>query len=70
MGAVELLRNELAVPGQNGVRFDHVSHVLQGFLPQLLANHGEGLPLAITQADSTFDLRAQETILRHQLLVA
>jgi hypothetical protein len=51
------------MPGQDGAGLHHAGHVLQRLLAQFFPDLGEGLPLAITQADSAFDLRAQETIL-------
>ena len=50
LGTVKLLGDELAVPAENRVGFDDRRHFRQGLLPQLLANLGEGLALAIAQA--------------------
>ena len=46
--AVKLLGHEFAVPAENRVGLDDGGHFLQGLLPQLLANLGQGLALAIT----------------------
>src|SRR6266567_496302 len=40
LGAIKLLRHELAVPAEDGVGFDDLRHFLQGMLPQFLANLG------------------------------
>ncbi len=58
------------MPGEDGLRFDDVSHFLQGFLPQLQSDLGEGLALAVTQPEVPLDLVAEDTILRAQIFVA
>ena len=67
--AVKFLGDQLPVPGQNGVQRDTAGHLLQRLLAQFFPDLGEGFPLTITQAYAAFDLRAQETILCHQILV-
>src|SRR5262247_1906695 len=57
-GAVTFLRHKPAVPSEDGVGLDDGSDFLQGLLPQLLANCGQRLPLAITQPHTTGDLVA------------
>jgi hypothetical protein len=66
---VKLLRGELAVPGQDGIRLHDAGHVLQRLLAQLLPDLGEHFAFAITKAYLAFNLRAQDTILCHQVLV-
>jgi len=39
-GAVELLGHELTIPAKNRIGLDDRGHVLQGLLPQLVANFG------------------------------
>jgi hypothetical protein len=68
-GTIKLLGDQLAVPAENGVRLDERGHFLQSLLAELLADLGEGLPLAIIQPDASFKLVAQDAILRHQVLV-
>src|SRR6266851_1200090 len=70
LGAVKLLCDQCAMPGEDGVRFDDFRHFRQRLLPQLLADLGEGLALAIAQAYTTFDLVAQDAIFGHQVLIA
>ena len=67
---VTLLRHEFTVPAENRVGFDDRRHVLEGLLAQLLADHGEGLALAITQPEATFELVAEDAVFRHQIFVA
>jgi hypothetical protein len=70
LGAVKLLGDQLAVPAENRVGFDDLRHFLQGLLPQLLAQLGQGFALAVTQAYATFDLVAQDGIFGHGVLIA
>src|SRR5262249_39035394 len=48
----------------------NVCHFRQGLLAQLLAEHRQGLALAIAQAYTTWELVAQHAIFGHQVLVA
>ena len=70
LGAIELLRDELTVPGENRVRLDDRGYLCQSLLAQLLADLGEGFALAVSQAYAAGDLLAEKPILRHQVLVA
>ena len=70
LGAIELLRDELTVPGQDGVRLDDRGYLCQSLLAQLLADLGEGFPLPVSQVDAAGDLLAEKPVLRHQVLVA
>ena len=65
--AVTLLRDELPVPGEDGIRLHDAAHVLQRLLA--LPGLGECLAFAITEAYPAFDLRAKDMILCHQVLV-
>jgi hypothetical protein len=67
--AVKLLRHKRAMPAENCIALDKRGHVLQRLLPQLLANLSQGLPLAITQPNASWELITQNTILRHQVLI-
>jgi hypothetical protein len=62
--------HELAMPTENGLGFDDRGDFLQGLLPQLLTDLGEGLALAIRSAHTARDLVAQDAIFGHQVLVA
>jgi hypothetical protein len=68
--AVELLRHQRAVPGEDCVRLDDRGHFRQRVLAQLLAHLGQGRALAIAQADATVDLVAKHAIFGHEVLMA
>ena len=69
-GAITLLGHALTVPSKNGVGLDERGHCQQGVLPQRLTDCGERRACAIRQPDAPCDLVAQETMLRHEGLVA
>ena len=46
-GSIELLRNELPVPSQNGVRLGNAGDLCQRLPPEALTNLGEGGPFRI-----------------------
>jgi hypothetical protein len=58
------------VPAEHRVGLDKLGHCLQGRLAELLAEIGQGLALAITQQDASFDLMAQYPVFCHQRLMA
>jgi len=70
LGAVTFLRDEFAVPREDGVGFDDGGHFLQDLLAVLLANLGQRLALAITQLDASRDLIAEHAVFGHQVLIA
>jgi hypothetical protein len=57
-GAVTLLARELAVPGQNSLRFGDRGDLAQGLLPQLLAQLSKGGALCVGEWHSSWDLVA------------
>src|SRR6266511_2908719 len=65
--AVTLLGHELPVSAKHHVGLDDLGNVLEGWLPQLLADVGQRLAFAIRQAHTARDLVAQDAILRHQV---
>jgi hypothetical protein len=67
---VNLLGDELAMPGENGVGLDNRGNFLQRLLTQLPAGHGQGLTLAIVQAHTTLRPLAENLVLRHQVFIA
>ena len=69
-GAIEFLRHQFAMPGEDGGGFDDGGDFLQGLLPQLLANLREGLPFAIAESNAPLDLVTQNPIFRDQIFVA
>src|SRR6266581_7000019 len=68
--AVEFLRHQPAVPGENGVRGDDGGDFLESLLAELLADFSQCLAFAVRQLHTTSDLVAQEAILCHQVLIA
>src|SRR5438128_1985103 len=59
LGAVKLVGDQFAVPGEDRVGFDDLGHFLQGLLAQLVADLSQGLALAITQPYPSLDLIAE-----------
>jgi hypothetical protein len=70
LGTVKFLRDELPVPGKNGVWRDDAGHLRQRVLVQLLPNLGSGFALAIVQLYAPFDLLAQEAVFGYQIGIA
>src|SRR5262249_6579368 len=68
--AVKLLRHELLVPAKNRVWLDDRGDSLEGLLAQLLTNGSQGRTFAIRQPHTACDLVTEDTILRHQVLIA
>jgi hypothetical protein len=60
---VELLSNELSVPGKNRVRLGNTGDFLKSFPPQTFGDLGQGRPLSIRQLQSPFDLRFENPVL-------
>jgi hypothetical protein len=58
------------MPAENRVGFDDGGDFLQDLLPQLLADHGQGFALAVAQPEAPLDLAAEDTIFRHEILIA
>ena len=58
------------MPAENRVGLDDRRHFLQSLLAQPLAEHGEGLGLAITQPEATVELVAEDAVFRHQIFIA
>ncbi len=52
------------------IRLNDRRHCRPGLPPQLLADLGQGLTLAIAEAYTTRDLLAQDAMLCHQILIA
>jgi hypothetical protein len=69
-GAVKFLRDELPVPGEDGVGLDDAGHLLQGLFPELHAECGQGFALTAAQPDTAFDLLAQYPVVCHQIRMA
>jgi hypothetical protein len=70
LGDIKLLRDELTMPGQDGVRLDDRGDLCQSLLAQPLADLGEGFPLPVSQAYAAGDLVTEKPVLRHQVFVA
>jgi hypothetical protein len=70
LGAIKLLGDERAVPGEDRVGLDDARYLRQGFPSQPLANLRQRLPLPIAQLDAAFDLLAQYPVFCHQIFIA
>ena len=70
MGAVKLLCDQLAVPGQDGGGFDNSRDFFQHRLTPLLTNCRQRFPLPITEPYTALDLFAEDPVFWHQILVA
>ena len=55
---------------EHRVRLHHLGHFLESLFAQLLADHREGLALAVTQSEAPGELVAHEAMLRHQVRIA
>ena len=58
------------MPAKNRVGFDDRGYVLEGLLAQLLANGGQDFALTVAQPKAPLHLVTEDTILRHQVLIA
>src|SRR5215471_1327385 len=58
LGAIELLGDQCAMPGENRLELDDLGHCLEGPLAELLPDHSEGLALTIAQPDAPLKLVA------------
>src|SRR5262245_31605242 len=63
LGAIEFLRHQFPMPGQDGVRFDDGGDFLQGLFTELLANRSRRLALGIGKLHAPCNLVAQDTVL-------
>src|SRR5215469_7079950 len=66
---IELAGDEVPVPGEDGVWFGYAGHLLQSFAPESLANISKRASLWIRQAQPGWQVRPQNSVLRHQVLV-
>jgi hypothetical protein len=69
-GSVELLRNQAAVPGQNGIRLGHSRDVFQSFTSKPFGNLGQSDSLRIRKPEPHGQMAPQNTILSEKVLVA
>src|SRR5262249_12478247 len=69
-GAIKLLGHELAVPGEDGIGLDNGCQCLEGLFAQLLTDLGQRPAFAVRQPYTARDLAAENTIFRHQVLIA
>ena len=67
--AVELVRDEPAIPGEDGVRPGHASDLLQRLPAESLTDLGQPGPLSIDQSQDRLTMRFQNPILRHEVFV-
>src|SRR6266487_4053481 len=66
---VKLLGTQCAMPGEDGVRCDHLRDFRQCLLPQLLTDCGERLAFAICQPHTARDLVAQDASFRDEIFI-
>ncbi len=62
--AVKLSRDELPVPGQQGLRFDHRHHFRQGLFPEAFAECGQRGPLAVREPHPSRNLVPKNAVFR------
>src|SRR5262249_10811058 len=70
LGAVKLLSNQGAVPGQDRIGCDEGRNLCQRPLAQLLPNLRQRLPLPITEPYTALELFAEDPVFCHQVFVA
>ncbi len=68
-GAVKLSRDELPVPSQERLRFDHRHHFRHGFFPELFAELSQRGTFAVSEPHSSRDLVPHNAVFRDQLVV-
>jgi hypothetical protein len=61
--AVELAGDQTAIPGEDGFRFRHTSHVRQPLPTEPLSDLGKRRTLPVRKPESTGDARAEDSIL-------
>jgi hypothetical protein len=67
--AIEFLRHELPVPGQDGLRFNDAGHLLKGLFTRLPAHLSQGHAFHVAQSYAPLDLLMQDAVFHHQGLV-
>jgi hypothetical protein len=68
-GTIELLGDEPSIPGQDGVRLGNAGDLSERFASHTPPDLGEGGALEITQPQSRWQLRPQNTVLRGQIFI-
>ena len=69
-GAVELVRNQLPIPGEKGIRLGDLCDILQSFASNSLSDLGQGGSLPIRQPEPGLQAGSEDAILGHQVFVA
>src|SRR6267378_8288031 len=70
LGAIALVFDEPAVPGEDGCRLHNGSDLLKRLLAQLHTNLGKGLAIAICELHATPDVLTENAILGYQVHIA
>ncbi len=65
-GAGKLSRDELSVPNQQRLRFDHRHHVRQGLFPKTFTKCSQRGTFTVSEPHSSRDVVLQNTVLRHR----
>ena len=69
-GAVELLRDQSAVPGEKGIRLGNARDILQGLASESFRDLGQGKPLRIRQSEPGWQVGSEDAVLSCQVFVA
>src|SRR5215813_10629163 len=69
LGTIELAGDKVLVPGQNGAGLGCPGHLRQSFAPESLADLSKRASLRIRQAQPGWQVRPQNSVLSHQVLV-
>ena len=69
-GAVELLRDQSSIPGQNRVRPRHACDLLQSFASESFRDLGQGGPLRIRQPEAVRQAGPEDAVLGCQIFVS
>ena len=70
LGAIEFLRDQFTMPGQDGVGFDDGGDFLQGLFTELLAERSQCLALGVGELHAPCNLIAQDTVLFDHVFVS
>src|SRR5262249_52967039 len=67
--AIELARNKLAIPAQDGVRSGYGRYVSKSFAAQAMTDLAEHLSLGVREPQPTCELRFEDAIFGGQILI-
>ena len=64
------MRNQLPIPGEEGIRLGHACDLLEGFSTESFGDLGQSGSLRIGQPESGRQMRSEDAILGRQVFVA